>query len=58
MAKPKGSGKFAAQGLSQVRRDWSVMRAVRRHRGSAAGPSWEEYLRNTNRGRTRYSGTK
>ena len=50
-------GTFARQGLSSVRRDWSVLIAVRKFRGRSA-PSWDEYVRNTNRGRRDYSAKK
>ena len=50
-------GTFAKQGLSAVRRDWSVLKAVRKFRGSSA-PSWSEYLRVTRRGRVDYRAKK
>jgi hypothetical protein len=52
------NNKFSKAGLGSVRRDWNVLRAVRRFRGQSLGPSWEEYVRSTQRGRVRYSGKK
>lgn len=49
----KQSGKYASQGLSQVRRDFNVLKAVRKFRGQSH-PSWEEYLRVTRRGLRTY----
>ena len=55
---PYKRNKFSKAGLGSVRRDWNVLRAVRRFRGQSLGPSWEEYVRSTQRGRVRYSGKK
>lgn len=51
----KGQGQYQKSGLSSVRRDWNVLKAVRRYRGTAA-PTWTQYLAGTNRGRTQYRG--
>ena len=47
-------GQYQKQGLSSVRRDYNVLKAVRKYRGQSA-PSWAEYLRGTGRGRRKYS---
>ena len=48
-------GRFEKLGLSSVRRDWNVLKAVRKFRGNGA-PSWPQYLTATNKGRKKYSG--
>lgn len=56
MAK-SGTGRYASQGLGGVRRDFNVLRAVRRYRGQPQ-PTWNEYLRGTRSGRTTYQGLR
>jgi len=57
MAYAKGRGPYQAQGLGTVRRDWNVLKAVRRYRGQSA-PTWTQYLTNTQKGRVKFSATK
>lgn len=50
----KGKGQYQKAGLSGVRRDYNVLKAVRRFRGQSA-PSWPDYVRTTQRGSKRYN---
>jgi len=52
------NNRFAKQGLGSVRRDWNVLRAVRRFRNQGQGPSWEYYLSNTRNGKVKYTGVR
>lgn len=53
----KGRGQYQAVGLGQVRRRYSVLKAVNKHRGrSEETPSWRQYVKSTQRGRRLFRG--